>query len=42
MVIENASGPEMAQELNMSLAAVYGAKARVVKRLREESEGLLS
>ena len=41
MVIENASGPELAQELNMSLAAVYGAKARVVKRLREESEGLL-
>jgi RNA polymerase sigma-70 factor (ECF subfamily) len=41
MVIENASGPEVALELNMSLAAVYGAKARVMKRLREESEGLL-
>lgn len=41
MLIDQASGPEVAQELNMSLAAVYGAKARVVKRLREESEGLL-
>lgn len=35
------SAAEVAAELGMSVAAVYAAKSRVLRRLREELEGLL-
>jgi RNA polymerase sigma-70 factor (ECF subfamily) len=41
MTEEGLSGPEVAARTGMSLAAVYGARARVLKRLRQEAEGLL-
>lgn len=36
-----ASGAEVAEELNLSVAAVYVAKSRVLARIREEAEGLI-
>jgi RNA polymerase sigma-70 factor (ECF subfamily) len=41
LTFDEASGQEVASELSMSLAAVYGAKSRVLLRLRKEAEGLL-
>jgi RNA polymerase sigma-70 factor (ECF subfamily) len=41
LTFEGASGQEVAAALGMSLAAVYGAKSRVLQRLRQEAEGLL-
>jgi RNA polymerase sigma-70 factor (ECF subfamily) len=41
LTFEGASGREVAQELGMSVAAVYTAKSRVLARLREEAVGLL-
>lgn len=41
MTLEGLSGPAVATQLGMSLAAVYGARARVLKRLRQEADGLL-
>ncbi len=35
------SAQSVAEELGMSVAAVYGAKSRVLKRMRQESAGLL-
>lgn len=41
MVIDGVSGPDVAGEFGLSVAAVYGVKARILKRLREEALGLL-
>jgi RNA polymerase sigma-70 factor (ECF subfamily) len=41
LTFDAASGQQVADELGMSLAAVYGAKSRVLQRLRQEAEGLL-
>jgi RNA polymerase sigma-70 factor (ECF subfamily) len=41
LTFEGASAREMAAERGITVAAVYGAKARVVKRLRQEAEGLI-
>jgi RNA polymerase sigma-70 factor (ECF subfamily) len=39
--VEGQSAREIAERLGMSLDAVYQAKARVLRRLREELSGLL-
>jgi RNA polymerase sigma-70 factor (ECF subfamily) len=39
--LEGASGAEAAQELNLSVAAVYVAKSRVLQRIRQLAEGLI-
>jgi RNA polymerase sigma-70 factor (ECF subfamily) len=41
LALEGASGPEAAQDLGLTVAAVYMAKSRVLRRLREEAEGLI-
>jgi RNA polymerase sigma-70 factor (ECF subfamily) len=41
LTFDSVSAQEVAGEMGMSLAAVYGAKSRVLQRLREEAEGLL-
>jgi RNA polymerase sigma-70 factor (ECF subfamily) len=41
LVFERQKGADVAAALNMSLAAVYGAKSRVLQRFRVEAEGLL-
>jgi RNA polymerase sigma-70 factor (ECF subfamily) len=41
LAFDGASGQEVADELGMTVAAVYGAKSRVLQRLREEAQGLL-
>jgi RNA polymerase sigma-70 factor (ECF subfamily) len=41
LTFDEASGQEVATELGLSLAAVYGARSRVLQRLRAEAEGLL-
>jgi RNA polymerase sigma-70 factor, ECF subfamily len=41
LTFDGASGQEVADELGLSLAAVYGAKSRVLRRLREEAAELL-
>jgi RNA polymerase sigma-70 factor (ECF subfamily) len=41
LTFDGASGQAVAAELGMSVAAVYGAKSRVLQRLRREAEGLL-
>lgn len=41
LVFDSVRAPEVAAELNMSLAAVYGAKSRVLQRLRQEAAGIL-
>ena len=41
LTLEGGSGEEVARELAMSVGSVYVAKARVLKRIREEAEGLL-
>ncbi|HLJ95403.1 MAG TPA: sigma-70 family RNA polymerase sigma factor [Gemmataceae bacterium] len=41
LAIDGASGAEVAQELGLSVAAVYVAKSRVLQRIRQEAEGLL-
>ena len=38
--VENCPAPEVAKELQMSVAAVWKAKSRVMQRLREELSGL--
>ncbi len=40
-VVSGRSATEVAEELGMTLGAVYAAKSRVLKRLRVEFEGLL-
>ncbi|MFN4260213.1 MAG: RNA polymerase sigma factor [Gemmataceae bacterium] len=41
VVICERTAPQVAQELNMTVGAVYAAKVRVLSRLREELEELL-
>ena len=41
LTFDGAAGQEVADELGMTLAAVYGAKSRVLQRLRQEAQGLL-
>jgi RNA polymerase sigma-70 factor (ECF subfamily) len=41
LALDGASGAEAAEELGMSLAAVYVAKSRVLQRIRREAEGLI-
>ena len=41
VALEGASGSDAAAELGLSVAAVYAARSRVVRRLRELAEGLL-
>ena len=41
LALEGASGAEAAQELGLSVAAVYVAKSRVLARIRQEAEGLI-
>ena len=40
-VVEGKSGEQVAEELGMSLAAVYAARSRVLRRLRQELDGML-
>jgi RNA polymerase sigma-70 factor (ECF subfamily) len=41
VALEGASSTEAAQELGLSVGAVYAAKSRILRRLREEAEGLV-
>jgi len=41
LAIDGANGAEAAQELGLSVAAVYVAKSRVLARIRQEAEGLI-
>jgi RNA polymerase sigma-70 factor (ECF subfamily) len=41
LALDSASGAEVAQELGLSVAAVYVAKSRVLQRIRQEAEGLI-
>ena len=41
LALDGASGAETAEELGLSVAAVYVAKSRVLQRLRQEAEGLI-
>jgi RNA polymerase sigma-70 factor (ECF subfamily) len=41
LALDGASGAEAAEELGLSVAAVYVAKSRVLQRIRQEAEGLI-
>jgi RNA polymerase sigma-70 factor, ECF subfamily len=41
LAVDGAGGAEVAEELRMSVAAVYVAKSRVLLRIRQEAEGLI-
>lgn len=41
LALDGISGAEAAQELGLSVAAVYVAKSRVLQRIRQEAEGLI-
>jgi RNA polymerase sigma-70 factor (ECF subfamily) len=41
LALEGAGGAQVAEELGMSLAAVYRAKSRVLQRIRQDAEGLI-
>jgi RNA polymerase sigma-70 factor, ECF subfamily len=41
LALEGATGADAAQELGLSVAAVYVAKSRVLQRIRQEAEGLI-
>lgn len=41
LALDGAAGAAVASELGMSMAAVYGAKSRVLRRIRQEAEGLI-
>jgi RNA polymerase sigma-70 factor (ECF subfamily) len=41
LALEGADGAETAKELGLSLVAVYKAKSRVLRRIRQEAEGLI-
>jgi RNA polymerase sigma-70 factor (ECF subfamily) len=41
VALEGASSADVAQELGISVGAVYAAKSRVLGRLRQEAEGLI-
>jgi len=40
-VVSDRPAAEVAADLNVSVEVVYGAKSRVLRRLREELDGLL-
>ncbi|HEY7307956.1 MAG TPA: sigma-70 family RNA polymerase sigma factor [Gemmataceae bacterium] len=42
LALDGVSGAEAAQELGLSVAAVYVAKSRVLARMRQEAEGLIN
>jgi RNA polymerase sigma-70 factor (ECF subfamily) len=41
LALDGASGAEVAEELGLSVSAVYVAKSRVLARIRQEAEGLI-
>jgi RNA polymerase sigma-70 factor (ECF subfamily) len=41
LALDGVSGADAAQELGLSVAAVYVAKSRVLQRIRQEAEGLI-
>jgi RNA polymerase sigma-70 factor (ECF subfamily) len=41
LALDGAAGAAVAGELGMSVVAVYGAKSRVLQRIRQEAEGLI-
>jgi RNA polymerase sigma-70 factor (ECF subfamily) len=41
LALDGVSGAEAAQELGLSVGAVYMAKSRVLQRIRQEAEGLI-
>jgi RNA polymerase sigma-70 factor (ECF subfamily) len=41
LALDGASGAQVADELGLSVAAVYMAKSRVLQRIRQEVEGLI-
>ena len=41
LALDGISGAEAAQELGLSVAAVYVAKSRVLARMRQEAEGII-
>jgi len=41
LALNGASGAETAAELGLSVAAVYAARSRVLRRIRQEAEGLI-
>jgi RNA polymerase sigma-70 factor (ECF subfamily) len=41
LALDGAGGAEVAEELGMSVAAVYVAKSRVLQRIRREAKGLI-
>jgi RNA polymerase sigma-70 factor (ECF subfamily) len=41
VALEGAAGSDAAAELGLSVASVYAARSRVLRRLRELAEGLL-
>ena len=41
VTLDGASGAEAAEELGLTVPAVYMAKSRVLKRIRQEAEGLI-
>lgn len=41
LALDGASGAETAEELGLSVPAVYVAKSRVLQRIRQEAEGLI-
>jgi RNA polymerase sigma-70 factor (ECF subfamily) len=41
LALDGISGAEAAEELGLSVAAVYVAKSRVLQRIRQEAEGLI-
>ena len=41
LALDGASGAEAAEELGLSVSAVYVAKSRVLQRIRQEAEGLI-
>jgi RNA polymerase sigma-70 factor (ECF subfamily) len=41
LALDGAAGAAVATELGMSVPAVYGAKSRVLQRIRQEAEGLI-
>ena len=41
LALDGASGAVVAEELGISVAAVYVAKSRVLQRIRREAKGLI-
>jgi RNA polymerase sigma-70 factor, ECF subfamily len=41
LALDGAGGAEVAEELGLSVAAAYTAKSRVLRRIRQEAEGII-